>query len=147
MKNLILMILPFALLFTNAIASSSPEMPEILKDLENDDVINTEEIEDEFVKVQGQMDSAIVQGQGCFCAAQFTAFAQTAADLIKTPLAAQVKSLKKLKKSIKNHNTTLEERTAQLDKKINLLKEETLRNKEILFLLRQKNNLQENIAR
>lgn len=116
---------------------------EIPSQIENDDDLSTDEIESEFVTGQGTMDSAIAQTtQFCFCAAEFTSFAQTAADLIKTPLAAQVKSLKKLKKSIKNHNTTLEEQTAQLDKKINLLKEETLRNKEILFLLRQKNNLQ-----
>lgn len=142
-KLLLIIILPFCLLSTNAMAmGGGVEMPEILKDLENDDNIGTEEIESAVVTGQGMADMGIAMGQGCFCAAEFTSFAQTAADLIKTPLAEQTRSLKKLKKSIKNHNTTLEEQTAQLDKKINLLKEETLLNQEILFLLQQKNNLQ-----
>lgn len=141
-KLLLIMILPLCLLLTNAIASSSPEMPEILKNLENDDNIGTEEIESAIVTGQGMADAGMAMAQSCFCAAEFTSFAQTAADLIKTPLAEQTRSLKKLKQSIKNHNTTLEEQTAQLDKKINLLKEETLLNQEILFLLQQKNNLQ-----
>lgn len=108
--------------------------------------LDDEELNDEIENIIGNaanaIKSSVQSGNGCLCASQMTAFITIATDLITKPLKEQMSSLKKLKKTIKQHNKTMNEQNIQLDKKLNLLKEETVRNREMLFYLKQKNNLQ-----
>ena len=63
-------------------------------------------------------------------------------DELNDLLISQLNSLNSLEKAINEHNKTLDKQDTQLNQKINLLKEENLRNRELLFYLKQKNNMQ-----
>lgn len=56
-------------------------------------------------------------------------------------LKAQISSLKKLKQNIEKVNTAMDEQNNSLDKQNNLLKDEIVRDSELIFYLKQKTQL------
>lgn len=69
-------------------------------------------------------------------------FVTTTSNNLNSLLIEQFNSLNRLEKAINQHNKTMDKHDTQLNQKVNLLKEENLRNRELLFHLKQKNNVQ-----
>ena len=76
------------------------------------------------------------------CAIMIIESFNTTAGNLYSLLIAQFNSLNSLERAINKHNKTLDKQNVELNKKLNLLKEENLRNREFLFYLQKKVNLQ-----
>lgn len=85
--------------------------------------------------------NAAVSRLNCCVITITNSFSRTS-DELNDLLISQLNSLNSLEKAINEHNKTLDKQDTQLNQKINLLKEENLRNRELLFYLKQKNNMQ-----
>lgn len=78
----------------------------------------------------------------CVCSGQISSSFSDFTNHIKERLQIQSESLSVLTKSIQKNTESLKAQNTLLKKELALLKQEALQSKEIIFLLKQKNNLE-----
>lgn len=77
----------------------------------------------------------------CLCTNFIQQGFQNTQNNISPLLKAQINSLKKLKQNIEKVNDTIDKQNNELDKQNNLLKDEIVRDGELIFYLKQKTQL------
>lgn len=78
----------------------------------------------------------------CVCSGQISSSFSDFTSHIKEKLQIQSESLSVLTKSIQKNTENLKTQNTFLNKELALLKQESLQNKKLIFLFKQKNNLE-----
>ena len=98
-------------------------------------------MKDKYLIVIIFMVISYTNANACLCQQFITSSFSITASTIKQKLTQQKFALKQLKEEIKKANKEFKEQNENLNKENNLLKEEALRNAQLIFYLKTKNEL------